>query len=621
MTQKKAALILWICIGVYTLLFIFLCFKKYDAFAYNGYDMSIFNQTFYNTLHGRWFDNTINFNNYLADHFSPILLLLLPIYAIYPSAKILLVMSTLVLALSSWPLFKITLYKTKTPALALLVGVLWLLNPFVHIANLTEFHLMYFAPLPIFFAAYYFIQKKFWPYALWFALSLLVREDMPFILFGFFLIDGLEKRSIKWLLFSGILPIAYFLGSLKIISLFSVFGGYKFFAYYSWLGGDDLGSILWTWITHPLQVIGHIFKLNNLINFASLFLPLLFLPWRKAKYLLLLLLPALQFALSLLGIASIVVTNYYVVLFLPAIFIAMAMSADVFQLEKGKIKFKIFSDPKPVFFALGVSAVYFLSFLSPVPQVLSADFDARTQSLRQAYVEKIPENSRVLSESVFTPRLTTRRYSYSDFYAYRGYSQFFHQEITIPELDYVLIDFESFITNQQLVGLEKYKVVNNQWEKFLSRYQLESAEDNIYLFSAKNENTADLALFDLVTEDRLEEGRFEGQIITSDNRRVLKLKTGFLPLDQDSYFIRMYRGDGSYITMPLDYGLWKFGQWPDKGAYIYYYPGQDMVSYQIFRGSATLALSRIQNITTIFDIEPLTPVVYLNTLKIIESEL
>ena len=84
---------------------------KHNAFLTSGFDLGIFNQAFSTTLFdGKLFYETadLSFNpggSFFGVHFSPILFLLLPFYAIYPSVENLLVMQTVILALGAFPIY------------------------------------------------------------------------------------------------------------------------------------------------------------------------------------------------------------------------------------------------------------------------------------------------------------------------------------------------------------------------------------------------------------------------------------------------------------------------------------------------------------------------------------
>ena len=182
-------------IFLYFIIFSWLSFKKYQGFDYNSFDLAIFNQVFFNTAHGRLFDLTINLHNYLGDHFEPMILLLLPFYLSKSSPVTLLFLQSAIIALSAWPLYLIAKKVLSKSSLALLIAILWLLNPFVHSANLYEFHLLAFAPFFFFWTFYFYQQNKFKLFCLFFILSLLVREDISLLLVSFAFLSYLDKKD------------------------------------------------------------------------------------------------------------------------------------------------------------------------------------------------------------------------------------------------------------------------------------------------------------------------------------------------------------------------------------------------------------------------------------------
>ncbi len=226
---------------LYTLIFSGISLWKYDVLRYNARDLAIYNQVTWqlsskgSILRQAQDDNnvmpktdklinritdklysSIQGHNYLGDHFEPILLLIAPLYALFPDPRTLLILQTLALALAAWPLFLISQNVTKSLShridesenqkteklkteklinwLPAVVGVLWLLHPAVQNANLFEFHSLSFAPLFLFFLFYYWLKikesktdklKNCTLFTLFLLLSLCVREDVALITFLF----------------------------------------------------------------------------------------------------------------------------------------------------------------------------------------------------------------------------------------------------------------------------------------------------------------------------------------------------------------------------------------------------------------------------------------------------
>src|SRR3989338_3263383 len=103
---------------------------KFLTLHYNALDLAIFNQVFFNTLRGDWFASSIHPPNYLGDHFSPIIFLLLPFYALAPHPLALVALQITALIASAWLVYFIALPHLRHHW-AMTLAVMWLANPFV----------------------------------------------------------------------------------------------------------------------------------------------------------------------------------------------------------------------------------------------------------------------------------------------------------------------------------------------------------------------------------------------------------------------------------------------------------------------------------------------------------
>src|SRR3989338_5825260 len=124
---KNKSIILTVAIGLYVVIFSIFSLWKYNNFLYNGLDLAIINQVFYNTAHGNAFASSIHPPSYLGDHVNPIILVLLPLYYLLASPKTLLILQTIFLALAAWPLYLIA-KKVLNETWGLFFGLAWLLN-------------------------------------------------------------------------------------------------------------------------------------------------------------------------------------------------------------------------------------------------------------------------------------------------------------------------------------------------------------------------------------------------------------------------------------------------------------------------------------------------------------
>lgn len=593
MPKSKQAKILSIAIILYIAIFCFITLKKYYNFGYNSFDLAIFNQVFFNTLRGDWFFGTVNVNTYLADHFSPIIILLLPFYWLRQTPEALLVLQSIVSGLCAWPLYLIAKQITKNHQLALATGLLWLANPFVHNANLYEWHILTIAAFFIFWTFYFYIKNNFKLYILFFILSLACREDIFLVMLGFGILSFLDKKSWSWKLFSIILPVIYFLAAIKIIGYYSVAGDYKFFVYYGWLGGQGLSGILWSWLIHPWQTFIHVFSLKNLFVLFIILLPWLFLPIRSPKYWSLSILPLAQLMLTAAGLNFAVYSNYYAMLFLPGLFISLILA-----LEKTtrSVKYK-----NIMIFLLTTAGIYFLIFLSPLTDGLLAKYDANASQAKQELIADIPRQASLAVELSLQAPLSSRQIIYSVEYGYYGYGQFASHTFELPPVDYIVMDYSDFIgALAEAYNGHFWRLTRDQmpahWREILADYDLIKAQNNLYLWQNKKLASGSGLKFYEVNPRPADLGNLDFLVYQNWENNILKL-TFQKKIDADkNYLIRFYK-DGGYFDIPLDYGVYPIKEWSDDELYtFYYYPDSRVNSFEIFSWTGENKLGPIKNV-------------------------
>ncbi|WP_448760332.1 DUF2079 domain-containing protein [Actinomyces oricola] len=115
--------------------------------------------------------------NLLGDHFHPILIVLGPIWRLFPSPLTLLVVQDLLLAVSAWPLTRLaTRLLGRVPATAL--GLFYVLSWGFQGAVAAQFHEIAFAVPMLAFASAAFVEERWRACILWSAPLVLVKEDL-----------------------------------------------------------------------------------------------------------------------------------------------------------------------------------------------------------------------------------------------------------------------------------------------------------------------------------------------------------------------------------------------------------------------------------------------------------
>jgi uncharacterized membrane protein len=148
-----------------------------------AWDLGIFNQVFWSTLHGRFFYYSVEpwfGQSFFSVHFSPILILLVPFYAIFPHPGTLLVLQSFIIALGAVPLYFLAKDELNE-RLALLLSLLYLTHPLLLRANLFDFHFEAFIPVTLLSTIYFLRKRNMKFYVLSLFLSLMSHEYVAFL--------------------------------------------------------------------------------------------------------------------------------------------------------------------------------------------------------------------------------------------------------------------------------------------------------------------------------------------------------------------------------------------------------------------------------------------------------
>jgi len=192
-------------------------------------DTAYYSQVLWNTLHGHFLSGNVQqariyhpaVSSDFALHLSPFLLfVLLPIYALSPSALTLLLVRDFLLVVAAWPLFLLVRDRLGGSA-GVSAVILYLANPAVIAQGMEAIYLLHFAPLPFFFALRAYERERFGAFCIWALIALGVREDVSITLIGFGVLMIFVRRQWNWLA-AGFIPagVWWFFATLVIQPLF-----------------------------------------------------------------------------------------------------------------------------------------------------------------------------------------------------------------------------------------------------------------------------------------------------------------------------------------------------------------------------------------------------------------
>ncbi|MBD1920411.1 DUF2079 domain-containing protein [Microcoleus sp. FACHB-831] len=190
----------WVLVlaGIFFSLTLIVSLHRYYSF-YSTYDQGIFNQVFWNNLHGRFFQSSLSsavssavqqdsqvpsvFYHRLGQHFTPALLVWLPFYALFPSPVTLIFLQVTLVAAGGLVLYALARHYLDTPLAIAIAASFYGANAVIG-PTLSNFHDLCQVPLFIFSLLLALEKRRWWLFWLMAALTLAIREDAGVMLFG-----------------------------------------------------------------------------------------------------------------------------------------------------------------------------------------------------------------------------------------------------------------------------------------------------------------------------------------------------------------------------------------------------------------------------------------------------
>ena len=442
--EKLALRIIFYLVFIYIFLFCLIQFNVFRNFDYHDFDLAIYNQVTWNTLHGNFFYSSIRGGAYFKDHISLILLMVLPLYAILPHPLTLLFLQTVLLGLSAWPIFLLAREELETK-LALSLSFIYLIYPAVGNINLFEFHPEAFSVFFLLFTFYYLKKEKFGLFVLFMILALMCKEDISLavLMLGFY--AALVKKSKRWILAPLISGILWFILSIFVIIPHFHKGGYLYTIFYDHLG-KNISEIISTIIFRPFFVLKTMFLTYKLRYLAQLFMPVSFLSFFSP----------LTLSITFPTLARNLLSNYpptasiccqYTVTLIPFIFISAIYGLKRI-LKLGMLRARVNG------IMLAILSAGLISGWAIGPQLhLSNKITAYTYNrnylneAKQKFLSSIPKDASVIATFNFLPKLSCREKLYTFHYVYFGREKVEKEKFILPkDVEYGLIDFEDYLT-------------------------------------------------------------------------------------------------------------------------------------------------------------------------------
>ena len=261
-----------------TILFTALKLNQWHSLGVHA-ELAEFESRIAGTLHGAFMQRHPGEPPFFAEHFSPVLLLLVPLYALAPTPLVLLVLQALAAALAVIPLHRLALHVLGRRAAALAIGLAWLASRVLNYGLMYDFHMEIFYPI-CFFSAFLAFERRRWA-ALVVALVLAAscKEDAGLAIAGFGLYVALRGARGRGALLAAA-GIAW--TALAVTIVIPAFRGgaateYPFAWYWSGYGRTQ-GEIL-RGLLNPVTQARVLFTPGKLGQMFDLFAGFVFLPF------------------------------------------------------------------------------------------------------------------------------------------------------------------------------------------------------------------------------------------------------------------------------------------------------------------------------------------------------
>ncbi|MFH1857943.1 MAG: DUF2079 domain-containing protein [Candidatus Omnitrophota bacterium] len=439
----KSKAFLWGLIGFHVGFFSLISVLKYYSYSFHDFDLAVYAQGLWNLCHGSW-ESSILGIPLLGNHFVPIVFLIMPVYALFPTPLLLLGLQTLFLGIGGFFVYRIARRALPDP---LPIGFVfaYLFYPALGHTNLFEFHPVALAVFFLLGALDAFEEDRPRRFFLFAALACLCQEDVSLGIAALGLYAFFLRRPWRWVATPLVSGILYF-GAV----VFVVMGRLNpqtinFSLLYSHLG-QSLPEAFTFILKHPVKIFELLLEgPEKKIFVTQLLFPFSFLPLLDPKSFFL----SVPFFLEQL--LSRRPTQHFLTYHYGALFIPFLCYAGI-RGAKHLLSWKWMRITPNVLFWLVFFATLVTNGWAGPHFRLGAILEECQRDLldkkRDDLVKMVPEGVPVLATFEFLPRLSNRRELYSFHYVYLQKHTLSQKSYSVPRtIQYLLLDFNDPLTH------------------------------------------------------------------------------------------------------------------------------------------------------------------------------
>jgi uncharacterized membrane protein len=276
----RPRVVLWIAAATYAVGFGALSVLRHRAFSTGRFDLGNMVQAVWATAHGHPLavtDLRGDQVSRLGAHVDPILVLLAPLWWVWPSPSMLLVVQAAAIAAGALPVFWLAAKHLGSERAALGFALAYLLYPALQWMTLSEFHPVALATPLLLYALWYLDEDRLVAFAVFAFLAALTKEHVPLVIAGLGIWYAVSRRRVGIGAAIAAAGVAWTALALLVVVPHFNEGGSSFYARYSEVGGSPEG-ILATAADDPRRLLAQIFGARSLTFVVQLLAPLALLP-------------------------------------------------------------------------------------------------------------------------------------------------------------------------------------------------------------------------------------------------------------------------------------------------------------------------------------------------------
>jgi uncharacterized membrane protein len=398
-------------IGVYVVLFAAAAVTAYLNYDVSRFDLGDMVQAVWSTAHGRFLETTNGPGHQfsrLGSHVDPFLLFFVPLWFIWPSALMLVVVQIAAIAVGALPVFWLARKHLRSERAASYLAFAYLACPAVQFNALglsDSVHAVSFAIPLILFAIWFLDEERLALFGVFAILAATTKEEIALSVGCLGLWYAVRHRHpVAGLMIFVLGATVTLTNFLVVIPHFSPTGANQFAGRYAAIGGTPRG-VLHTFVSNPAAIFDTVATRHKLVYAALLLVPFLGL-WMLEPLLFLGALPDL--AINLLSSKPEQTQIYYQY---SAGIAPFVVAASILAISKIRRR------PDRVSFAVLLAAAA-LTILSPITHVASRDLSHvlhrdDLRAAKAAALAIIPSGAPVSATNDLGGRLSARRFIYT----------------------------------------------------------------------------------------------------------------------------------------------------------------------------------------------------------------